>query len=345
MAWQAWVELPFLGAASCACEEEADAQAFADRWQRLHPSWIIKVVIIEPAPNQAVLTHAQAATAHAALVAADKEKYMSIDPLIVDAYAGDFGGHPNIGALIAAGPPWHGIIFKATEGTYYPYTTAQRDWFCANWLPARILAMERYGAPVGATRMAPGAIGEPIAPWFRGAYHYMRIDQDPIRQADLFLKLVELAGGWGPGDLWPMVDVESAENPAKPSTQQIVDAVSLWASKITSAIGRTPMLYGNVYLAEHGVTSHMNCGTLTVARYKPDLPSNIYQRIGWQLAKPAAMPTLWGWQYSGDPEGGSLVGYPTKTPLSATENADIIAIVAAGGGQAALDWTTANLGH
>lgn len=336
MPFQAWVELPFLGAASCACEEESDAQALADRWQRLHPSWVIKVQIVDTAGDQHVLTHEEALAALAEHAARDraKEQAMTIDPLIVDAYEGDFGGSPNIGALVEAGSPWHGIIFKATEGTYYPYTTAQRDWLCRNWLPARILPGVRYNAPVGSPDV-----------WFRGAYHYLRVDQDAIKQADNFLKLIELAGGWGPGDLWPMVDVESAENPAHASAQQIIDSVELWASKITTAIGRTPMLYGNVYLWERGVKSHMNCGTLTVARYAKDLPEDTYHRIGWQLAEPAAMPTLWGWQYSGDPDGGYLKGYPTTTPLKPTENADIIAIVAAGGKQAALDWTISNLNH
>ena len=42
-----------------------------------------------------------------------------ISPLIVDIYAGDLGGKPDIGALVDAGAPWHGLILKATEGTGY----------------------------------------------------------------------------------------------------------------------------------------------------------------------------------------------------------------------------------
>jgi len=272
-----------------------------------------------------------------------------IDPLIVDLYAGDFGGQPDLAKLVAAGYPWCGVILKATEGTYYP-SAHQEDWFLSHWLPARELALERYGAAIGSYYVKPAmtdadqSMGQRIVPWYRGAYHYLRVDEDPIIQADHFLTLVERAGGWGPGDLWPMLDVEAADNPpAASSSAQIQDAVSRWASKVTAALGRSVMLYGNVYLAEAGITSHMNCGLLTVARYSPTLPPDTYQRIGWQLE--SAIPTLWGWQYSGDPDGGSLHGYPTKCPLSATENADIIAAIVAGGGDpwSVLDWTTANL--
>lgn len=266
-----------------------------------------------------------------------------IDPLIVDCYAKDFGGKPDIAALVAAGYPWCGISLKATEGTYY----TGGEWFQAHWLPARELGLERYGAAVGALKVAQLAIGERVVPWYRQAYHYFRVDQDPIQQADLFLKTMQLAGGHGPGDLWPMIDVESGSNPPTASAAQIEDGVSRFASKITSALGITPMLYGNIYLWERGVRSHMNCGTLTVARYAKDLPATTYQRIGWDITQPPAMPTMWGWQYCGDPDGGALPGYPTHCPMSAIEPADTIAIIVGGGAdpQACLDWTTANLGR
>ncbi len=245
-----------------------------------------------------------------------------IDPLIVDVYAKS--PVMNVKALVAAGPPWCGLILKATEGTSYP-RLQEREWFLKNWLPARILALDRYGKN-----------------WFRGAYHYLRIDQNAIAQADAFLNLIDLAGGWGPGDLWPMVDVEGAENPNNASAQQIVDSVSAYTARIRSRTGRSTMGYGNVYLWERGVRATMGCGLLTVARYASDLPPVTYQRIGWKLQNPPMMPTLWGWQFSGDPEGSFLPGYPTSSPMGPGP-ADITAMIVAGGGQAALDWTRQNL--
>lgn len=192
---------------------------------------------------------------------------MGIDPLIVDTYAGDGHGQDAITALVKAGPPWHGLVMKATEGTYYPANRPDdREWFLDNWIRARVYAGARYGQN-----------------WFRGAYHYLRVDQDGTLQAEKFLALVEEAGGWGAGDLWPMVDVESAENPQHPGKQAIIDCVSAFTAKVKAELGRTCLLYGNVYLAENDVTDHMGCGVLEVARYASTLPLVVYERIGWKL--------------------------------------------------------------
>ena len=252
--------------------------------------------------------------------------------MVVDLYAGDGRGPDDLRKLALAGAPWHGISLKATEGTYYPDNKpSDREWFLDNWIRCRIYAGARYGVD-----------------WFRGFYHYFRVDQSGLLQAEKCLTLVEIAGGLGSGDLWPMIDVESAENPTDASAQMIEDGVSEFAAKILAETGRMPMLYGNVYLAEHGVTRHMGCGTLNVARYTADLlvrdkdghvTGNVYERIGWKLQNPAAMPTLWGWQLCGDGEV-YVPGYPKVTPLGP---ADYTAIIAAGGGQAGIDWTAANL--
>jgi hypothetical protein len=246
---------------------------------------------------------------------------VTIDPLIVDVYAKSPA--VDIPKLVAAGPPWHGITLKATEGTYYP-RQSEKDWFLQHWLPARIFAGARYGVT-----------------FFRQAYHYHRVDQDPLLQANKLLQLITEAGGEGPGDLPLMVDVESGENPPHASSQQIVDSVSTFDARIFAVTGRHSMLYGNIYLAEHGVTSTMGCSLLTVARYLADLPPKIYQRIGWKLTKPPTIPTVFGWQYCGDPDGGELAGYPKSSPMGPGP-ADIIAVIAAGGGQAALEFMRAN---
>jgi len=245
----------------------------------------------------------------------------TIDPLIVDTYAGDGYGGPDIQKLVLAGPPWHGLLLKATEGTGYPaHRTEDREWFLDNWMRARVYAGTRYGVD-----------------WFRGAYHYLRIDEDPVAQAKWFLTTVDEAGGWNSGDLWPMVDVEAANNPASPGAAAIVACVSKFAAYVKAQVGTTPMLYGNVYLAENGVTDHMGCGTLIVARYAATLPQEICERIGWQLTN--TKPTVFGWQLDGDGEE-YVPGYPVLTPMG---KCDYSAIIVAGGGESALAWIRANL--
>ena len=153
-----------------------------------------------------------------------------VDPLIVDCYEGDLGGKPDWAKLIAAGPPWHGAIIKASEGLEYHST-----WFREQWPKLRELAGDRYGVD-----------------WFRGAYHYARVAEDPIKQAHVFLGQVEQAGGWDAGDLWPMVDVESSNNPLVSTRSQLEAWISTYAAEILLATGRRPTLYGNIYLWQSG---------------------------------------------------------------------------------------------
>jgi GH25 family lysozyme M1 (1,4-beta-N-acetylmuramidase) len=248
---------------------------------------------------------------------------MPIDPLVADCSAQDGIGQDQINKLAAAGLPWIGMYLKATEGTYYPANRpTDREWFLDNWMRVRVYAGVRYGKT-----------------WFRGAYHYLRCDEDGLAQADNFLALVDEAGGWGPGDLWPMIDVESAEQPATVSAQQIIDCGRAFTTKVKAVTGRRCTLYGNIYLFQNGITDHLGCDTLIVARYTADLPPVIYNRIGWSLANPAAWPSVVGWQLDGDGQE-EVVGYPKDTPMGPC---DYSAMIIGGGGQAAIDWIAANL--
>jgi GH25 family lysozyme M1 (1,4-beta-N-acetylmuramidase) len=240
------------------------------------------------------------------------------DPLIVDCYEGDLNGHPDWQKLADAGPPWHGAIVKASEGLAY-----HSSWFGMQWRALKTVGGARYGQD-----------------WFRGAYHYARIAEDAVKQAHVYLGQVEQAGGWDVGDLWPMIDVESANNPDKPGKAKLEDWVSTYAAEIERETGRKPTLYGNIYLWENGVTSTCGCGTLIVARYSMTLPATVYQRIGWTWsAKPdAEPPTLLGWQGVGDGEG--YWSMPTTSPIG---KVDITAFVVANGGTAALEWVRQQL--
>lgn len=232
-------------------------------------------------------------------------------PLVIDIHALDIGGTPDIAALVAAGPPWHGIILKATEGIGY----TGGDWFQTYWPAARDLAGDRY-----------------CVDWFRGAYHYARFNQPVEQQIDLYLSTIDRAGGWAGGDFWPILDVEHANNPDV-SAQAIVDCISQMSELLRVRLGRDVTLYGGSLLYDKGITDHMGCARLWIARYTPTLPAIVYQRIGW------ALEDLLMWQYDGDGEG-YLEGYPKTSPIGAT---DISALTIAGGGDAALEYLRANL--
>lgn len=220
-----------------------------------------------------------------------------VDPCFVDAYVGD--GPKDWRALAAAGPPWHGAIIKATQGTYYD----GGRWFAENWS-----ALEMVGRGRG--------------DWFRGAYHYLDVRVDGRVQADFFLNVVDRAGGLQPHDLWPMVDIERAGQRADINAWRVVEVASSFARRIAERTGRSPTLYGGSWLAELGITSRMGCGRLAVARYTPKLPSYVYERIGWDRDH------LMLWQFCGD--GLALLpGYPTSAP--GCGKVDISALVLPGG--------------
>jgi GH25 family lysozyme M1 (1,4-beta-N-acetylmuramidase) len=234
-----------------------------------------------------------------------------ISPLIVDIYANDLGGKPDIGALVDAGAPWHGLILKATEGTGY----TGGAWFQKYWAEARDRAGDRY-----------------CVDWFRGAYHYIRLNQPADAQIDLYLNTVDKAGGWGDGDFWPILDLEHANNPDLPAAQ-IVEKVTEMAELVRARTGRDVTLYGGSLMYDKGITDHMGCQRLWIARYAATLPAIVYQRVGWQLED------VLMWQYDGDGEG-YLAGYPKTSPMGKT---DISAMLVAGGGEAALEYLRTNL--
>lgn len=234
-----------------------------------------------------------------------------IDPLFVDIYAEDFNGKPDIAALVNAGPPWHGLIIKASEGTYYPHNRPyDRAWVERTWGAIEKAAGDRLGVD-----------------FFRGAYHYMRLDEDPKAQAENFLTTLYASAKMRPTDLL-MVDVERAENPA-PDSHKILEYVRYFSRVVYANTGIDPILYGGEYLRASGIKDHLGCRGLITANYGATLPASSYQAMGWDIVKPGDGPGLLGWQYSGAPDGGKLAGYPTTCPLGAGP-ADITVLVAKG---------------
>ncbi|MDP3277813.1 MAG: GH25 family lysozyme [Deltaproteobacteria bacterium] len=71
----------------------------------------------------------------------------------------------------------------------------------------------------------------------RGAYQFFRPAQDPIAQADLMVRSV---GRLGPGDLPPVIDVESADGQ---SSATIVANVRRWIERVREGTGREPIVY------------------------------------------------------------------------------------------------------
>jgi GH25 family lysozyme M1 (1,4-beta-N-acetylmuramidase) len=239
-----------------------------------------------------------------------------MDPLLVD--VSSYIETLDWPALIAAGPPWHGAIVEVSLGT--GGTTPRQEqigaWFLKQWPAIRAAAGGRYGSD-----------------FFRGGYHYLLAGVDGAAQADHYLARIEQAGGWGPGDLWPIVDVEEGGNDTR-TRQEIIDSTTAFAERVRAKTGRKVMLYGGAFLANKNIADKMGCSWLWYPSWTATLPPQSYERIGWTRDE------LLAWQYVGD-NNGQLEGYPKKSPLAS--QTDISAITIAGGGANALEWLCTNL--
>jgi lysozyme len=84
----------------------------------------------------------------------------------------------------------------------------------------------------------------------RGAYHFLSADADPIRQAEAFLKMLEISGGLQRNDMPPVVDLEwdfsepnSVDRWSNYSPDDIVKKTLDWLRYIKEKTGRRPMVY------------------------------------------------------------------------------------------------------
>ncbi|MCA9635975.1 MAG: hypothetical protein KC420_08100, partial [Myxococcales bacterium] len=111
-----------------------------------------------------------------------------------------------------------------------------------------------------------------------GAYQYFRPSQDPIAQANF---LLDHTGPLQPGDLPPMIDVESQDLVGKP---QYVDAVRAWLDHVEGATGVKPFIYtGYYYWKDYVGTDEFIDHPLWIANYNPGCPLIPDYWPGWKI--------------------------------------------------------------
>jgi GH25 family lysozyme M1 (1,4-beta-N-acetylmuramidase) len=214
---------------------------------------------------------------------------MNADPpyLFADLYEGD--AEAPSWTLLATTPQFVGAIVKCTEGLHYA-----PDWFINAWRGIRNAAPVRYGST-----------------WMRGAYHYLHFTGDGQVQADTYLAHVERAGGWGAGDIVPIVDVErgpaNGAN-AHAGATEVIDTTSAWAARVREVTGRRVMLYGRGLLRDLGIRDRMGCDLVWCPAYTADLVRHGVEQ--WTLDETPL------WQYAGDGQGdASRHHLPLRGPL------------------------------
>lgn len=109
-----------------------------------------------------------------------------------------------------------------------------------------------------------------------GVYQYFQPDEDPIAQAQL---LLDHLGPLQPGDLPPMIDVETTGGVGPAG---VASAVAAWLDHVEAALGVKPLIYTGHYFWQDNVgSSDFGEYPLVVAWYGVDCPGNI--PTGWDM--------------------------------------------------------------
>ena len=124
----------------------------------------------------------------------------------------------------------------------------------------------------------------------RGAYQFFRPTLDPVAQADLLLSTM---GPLEPGDLPPVIDVETSDG-ASPS--QVNDAIEAWIHRVEGELGVKPIIYTSwgLWSSLTGDTARFSSYPLWVANWEVSCPS---------------VPNAWGaWAFWQHTDSGSVRG-------------------------------------
>lgn len=110
----------------------------------------------------------------------------------------------------------------------------------------------------------------------RGAYHFFRAKSDAAAQARLFIKNVALL----PGDLPPVLDVESLDNM---SPEALQDAVALWLHLVEQQYRVKPIIYTNARFYNQYLHPRFADYPLWVAHYRErNRPAVNREWLFWQ---------------------------------------------------------------
>lgn len=126
------------------------------------------------------------------------------------------------------------VFVKATEGA----TLADRH-FVKNWREAKKSSLRR------------------------GAYHFYHPTRDPIKQANNFIRNVELSEG----DFAPVVDFEVVNGQ---SDETIIEGLRLWLETVEEHYGTRPIIYTNGNLYRRYVKNNLDEYPLWIADYSTE---------------------------------------------------------------------------
>lgn len=134
-----------------------------------------------------------------------------------------------------------------------------------------------------------------------GVYQYFEPTEDPIAQADF---LLDHMGPLLPGDMPPMIDVESVDAVAP---GPYADAIRAWLDHVEAATGVPPIIYTGYYYWNANVdTDEFVDHPLWMANYNPGCPLIPDYWVTWAFHQYCACESIAG--ISGDVDGDTFNG-------------------------------------
>ncbi|MEL7466621.1 MAG: GH25 family lysozyme [Pseudomonadota bacterium] len=134
-----------------------------------------------------------------------------------------------------------------------------------------------------------------------GAYHFFRPDDDPQKQADHFLSVVEVRAG----DLPPALDLERAD--AEEAGEAFRDAALAWLKRVETATGCAPVVYASPVFWNSHLGADFASYRYWLAEYasKPNPPKTAPPWTFWQHSQRGQVPGVHGmvdlnWSAAGD---------------------------------------------
>lgn len=128
----------------------------------------------------------------------------------------------------------------------------------------------------------------------RGAYHFYRADEDPVKQANNFLETVKLESG----DLPPVLDIEKI--PRRKTNEKLKEDLKVWCKIIEEKYGVKPIIYTYYYFYKDFLADDFKDYPLWLANYN-DVPAP-NPEDNWDF-----------WQFS---ENGIVYGINTKVDIN-----------------------------
>ena len=113
----------------------------------------------------------------------------------------------------------------------------------------------------------------------RGAYHYFRPNENSTKQANNYIKNVQLV----PGDLPPILDIEKTSKIQ--SNEKLIKGVKNWMKIVENHYGIKPIIYSGAYFYKKHLNSKVDEYELWVANYNSiQNPLKDNSWIMWQFS-------------------------------------------------------------